>query len=100
VAAFEQSLSNMTQRLQKLSSTSQQKDSELNELRVTIESLRLQGRLPPYGGGGGDSTTCTDVNAGGNSSTTVQMSSGIMRVLTASSSEYIFKVYIPGGVIY
>ncbi|XP_071136230.1 neuron navigator 3-like isoform X17 [Mytilus edulis] len=42
VAAFEQSLSNMTHRLQHLTSTSNQKDSELNELRTTIESLKRQ----------------------------------------------------------
>ncbi|CAM1294373.1 NAV2 (predicted) [Pycnogonum litorale] len=40
VAAFEQSLSNMTSRLQHLTATAEQKDSELNELRNTIESLR------------------------------------------------------------
>ncbi|KAF2369172.1 ATPase AAA-type core [Trinorchestia longiramus] len=42
VAAFEHSLTNMTNRLQKLSATSEQKDSELMELRKTIEALRQQ----------------------------------------------------------
>ncbi|XP_064627297.1 neuron navigator 3-like isoform X4 [Lineus longissimus] len=42
VAAFEQSLSNMTTRLQSLTVTAEQKDSELTDLRITIESLRKQ----------------------------------------------------------
>ncbi|XP_076054657.1 uncharacterized protein LOC143033284 isoform X3 [Oratosquilla oratoria] len=42
VAAFEQSLTNMTNRLQQLTATSEQKESELMELRKTIESLRQQ----------------------------------------------------------
>ncbi|XP_070694905.1 neuron navigator 1 [Pempheris klunzingeri] len=40
VAAFEQSLSLMTSRLQSLSVSHEQKDSELVELRETIEALR------------------------------------------------------------
>ncbi|XP_069191860.1 protein sickie isoform X6 [Procambarus clarkii] len=42
VAAFEQSLTNMTNRLQQLTATSEQKDSEVMELRKTIEALRQQ----------------------------------------------------------
>ncbi|XP_063244116.1 protein sickie isoform X2 [Bacillus rossius redtenbacheri] len=42
VSAFEQSLSNMTQRLQHLTSTAERKDSELLELRQTIELLKKQ----------------------------------------------------------
>ncbi|XP_056383756.1 neuron navigator 2 [Hyla sarda] len=42
VAAFEQSLSNMTIRLQSLTMSAEQKDSELNELRKTIEQLKKQ----------------------------------------------------------
>ncbi|XP_030416010.1 neuron navigator 2 isoform X6 [Gopherus evgoodei] len=42
VAAFEQSLGNMTIRLQSLTMTAEQKDSELNELRRTIELLKKQ----------------------------------------------------------
>ncbi|XP_076674317.1 sickie isoform X3 [Andrena cerasifolii] len=42
VSAFEQSLSNMTQRLQQLTATAEKKDSELQELRDTIERLRKQ----------------------------------------------------------
>uniref|UniRef100_A0A8C7HMN4 Neuron navigator 2 n=1 Tax=Oncorhynchus kisutch TaxID=8019 RepID=A0A8C7HMN4_ONCKI len=42
VAAFEQSLGNMTIRLQGLTTTAEQKDSELNELRKTIEHLKKQ----------------------------------------------------------
>ncbi|TRY75972.1 hypothetical protein DNTS_010880, partial [Danionella cerebrum] len=40
VAAFEQSLGNMTIRLQSLTSTAEQKDTELNDLRKTIELLK------------------------------------------------------------
>ncbi|KAK6319931.1 hypothetical protein J4Q44_G00090380 [Coregonus suidteri] len=42
VAAFEQSLGNMTIRLQGLTTTAEQKDFELNELRKTIEYLKKQ----------------------------------------------------------
>ncbi|KAG8231421.1 hypothetical protein J437_LFUL011875 [Ladona fulva] len=42
VSAFEQSLSNMTQRLQQLTATAEKKDTELLELRQTIEMLRKQ----------------------------------------------------------
>ncbi|XP_050437600.1 protein sickie isoform X2 [Adelges cooleyi] len=42
VSAFEQSLSNMTQRLQQLTATAEKKDHELRELRQTIEVLRKQ----------------------------------------------------------
>nr|XP_021326326.1 neuron navigator 2 isoform X7 [Danio rerio] len=42
VAAFEQSLGNMTIRLQSLTTTAEQKDTELNDLRKTIELLKKQ----------------------------------------------------------
>ncbi|XP_054641486.1 neuron navigator 1 isoform X6 [Dunckerocampus dactyliophorus] len=42
VAAFEQSLALMTARLQTLSVSSEQKDSELNDLRETIEILKTK----------------------------------------------------------
>ncbi|KAB7496192.1 Neuron navigator 2 [Armadillidium nasatum] len=42
VAAFEQSLTNMTNRLQQLTATSEQKECELSELRRTIDALRQQ----------------------------------------------------------
>uniref|UniRef100_UPI00398F3504 neuron navigator 3 n=1 Tax=Pristiophorus japonicus TaxID=55135 RepID=UPI00398F3504 len=42
VAAFEQSLSNMTSRLQNLTMTAEQKESELTELRETIGMLKTQ----------------------------------------------------------
>ncbi|XP_061617808.1 neuron navigator 3 isoform X5 [Phyllopteryx taeniolatus] len=42
VAAFEKSLSNMTCRLQSLTMTAEQKETELVELRETIESLKTQ----------------------------------------------------------
>ena len=43
VSAFEQSLANMTARLQQITKTAERKDSELNELRKTIEKLRQSG---------------------------------------------------------
>ncbi|EDS28140.1 conserved hypothetical protein [Culex quinquefasciatus] len=42
VAAFEQSLSNMTGRLQSLTATTEKKDSEILDMRQTIELLRKQ----------------------------------------------------------
>ncbi|XP_036447750.1 neuron navigator 1 isoform X2 [Colossoma macropomum] len=42
VAAFEQSLALMTTRLQSLSASAEQKDSELMELRKTIENLKAR----------------------------------------------------------
>ncbi|XP_066580836.1 neuron navigator 3 isoform X2 [Amia ocellicauda] len=42
VAAFEKSLGNMTGRLQSLTMTAEQKESELAELRETIECLKTQ----------------------------------------------------------
>ncbi|XP_043944008.1 neuron navigator 3 isoform X1 [Protopterus annectens] len=42
VAAFEKSLSNMTGRLQNLTMTAEQKESELIELKETIEMLKAQ----------------------------------------------------------
>lgn len=42
VSAFEQSLSNMTSRLQLLTATTEKKDSEILEMRQTIELLRKQ----------------------------------------------------------
>lgn len=42
MSAFEQSLSNMTQRLHQLSATAERKDGELMEMRQTIELLRKQ----------------------------------------------------------
>uniref|UniRef100_A0A671MK97 Neuron navigator 2-like n=1 Tax=Sinocyclocheilus anshuiensis TaxID=1608454 RepID=A0A671MK97_9TELE len=42
VAAFEQSLGNMTIRLQSLTTTAEQKDTELNDLRKTIELFQKQ----------------------------------------------------------
>ena len=43
VSAFEQSLANMTARLQQITRTAEKKDSELSELRRTIERLRESG---------------------------------------------------------
>ena len=43
VQAFEQSLANMTQRLQQITMTAERKDSELADLRQTIDKLRQSG---------------------------------------------------------
>ena len=43
VSAFEQSLANMTSRLQQITRTAEKKDSELGELRRTMEALRQSG---------------------------------------------------------
>ena len=43
VSAFEQSLANMTSRLHQITKTAEKKDSELAELRKTIEKLRQTG---------------------------------------------------------
>ena len=43
VSAFEQSLANMTSRLHQITRTAEKKDSELAELRQTIERLRQSG---------------------------------------------------------
>ena len=43
VSAFEQSLSNMTSRLHQITKTAEKKDSELAELRKTIDKLRQTG---------------------------------------------------------
>jgi len=45
VTAFEQSLSNMTNRLQQLTATAERKDGELTDMRQTIELLRKQSIL-------------------------------------------------------
>ncbi|KAM6973307.1 neuron navigator 2 [Aplochiton taeniatus] len=45
VAAFEQSLSNMTIRLHSLTTTAEQKDGELNTLKKTIDSLKRQNSI-------------------------------------------------------
>ncbi|QQP48722.1 Neuron navigator 2like [Caligus rogercresseyi] len=43
VAAFQQSLANMSNRLLTLTMTAEQKDTELNELRMTIDKVRQSG---------------------------------------------------------
>ncbi|KAL0112466.1 hypothetical protein PUN28_012057 [Cardiocondyla obscurior] len=80
VSAFEQSLSNMTQRLQQLTATAEKKDSELQELRETIERLRKQsaeaglnngpavnsGRRHTLGDSESGTTGCTGSSGGSN----------------------------------
>ena len=43
VSAFEQSLANMTARLHQITKTAERKDSELNDLKRTMDNLRQSG---------------------------------------------------------
>ncbi|XP_018337514.1 PREDICTED: protein sickie [Trachymyrmex septentrionalis] len=94
VSAFEQSLSNMTQRLQQLTATAEKKDSELQELRETIERLRKQsaeaglnngptansGRRHTLGDSESGTTGCT-----GSSSSNNHQGASMARQLSADS---------------
>ncbi|XP_018575253.1 neuron navigator 3 isoform X2 [Anoplophora glabripennis] len=51
VSAFEQSLTSMTQRLQHLTATSEKKETELQELRQAMDSLRAQSIQAGIGNG-------------------------------------------------
>ncbi|XP_043099899.1 neuron navigator 2 isoform X3 [Puntigrus tetrazona] len=71
VAAFEQSLGNMTIRLKSLTMTAEQKDSELNELRKTIELLKKQNAVAQAAINGVINTpelTCKSERSGNNGS--------------------------------
>ncbi|XP_058636578.1 neuron navigator 2 isoform X5 [Onychostoma macrolepis] len=71
VAAFEQSLGNMTIRLKSLTMTAEQKDSELNELRKTIELLKKQNAVAQAAINGVINTpelTCKSERTGNNGS--------------------------------
>ena len=57
VSAFEQSLANMTARLHELTNSAEKKDSELNELRRTIDRLRQSGAEAGLIKAGGSSLT-------------------------------------------
>ncbi|XP_015599262.1 protein sickie isoform X3 [Cephus cinctus] len=98
VSAFEQSLSNMTQRLQQLTATAEKKDSELQELRDTIERLRKQsaeaglnsasssnGRRHTLGDSEG-TTGCTGSNNHQGSSIARQLSADSVTSLNSLSS--------------
>ncbi|XP_055335570.1 neuron navigator 2-like isoform X2 [Paramacrobiotus metropolitanus] len=62
VAAFENSLNNMTQRLETLTAHSQRKDGELLELRRIIDVLRQQGAEAGLISGGRNSSSSTAGN--------------------------------------
>ncbi|KAL6468513.1 hypothetical protein MHYP_G00220370 [Metynnis hypsauchen] len=75
VAAFEQSLANMTIRLKSLTMTAEQKDSELNELRKTIELLKKQNAVAQAAINGVINTpelTCKTERTGSNGSACMQ----------------------------
>ncbi|CAG5097297.1 Similar to sick: Protein sickie (Drosophila melanogaster) [Cotesia congregata] len=99
VSAFEQSLSNMTQRLQQLTATAEKKDSELQELRDTIERLRKQsaeaglnngtspsGRRHTLGDSDSGSTGCTGFSNHQGSSMARQLSADSVTSLNSLSS--------------
>ncbi|XP_026814796.1 neuron navigator 2 isoform X2 [Rhopalosiphum maidis] len=73
VSAFEQSLSNMTQRLQQLTATAEKKDHELHELRQTVEMLRKQSAADlgnhPNGGSSNNHQRRHTINSVADSST-------------------------------
>ncbi|XP_063983486.1 protein sickie isoform X2 [Diachasmimorpha longicaudata] len=101
VAAFEQSLSNMTQRLQQLTATAEKKDSELQELRETIERLRQQGaeavltnnaatsngRRHTLGDSDSGTTGCTGYTSNQGSSMARQLSADSVTSLNSISSQ-------------
>jgi len=60
VSAFEQSLHNMTSRLQHLTVTAEEKDKELQDLHLTIENLSRQRNKIAKGGGGQDRSQSTE----------------------------------------
>ncbi|XP_034945344.1 protein sickie isoform X2 [Chelonus insularis] len=99
VSAFEQSLSNMTQRLQQLTATAEKKDSELQELRETIERLRKQsaeaglnngtspnGRRHTLGDSDTGTTGCTGYSNHQGSSIARQLSADSVTSLNSLSS--------------
>ncbi|XP_074101205.1 sickie isoform X2 [Cotesia typhae] len=99
VSAFEQSLSNMTQRLQQLTATAEKKDSELQELRDTIERLRKQsaeaslnngtspsGRRHTLGDSDSGSTGCAGFSNHQGSSMARQLSADSVTSLNSLSS--------------
>ncbi|XP_024869698.1 uncharacterized protein LOC112453287 [Temnothorax curvispinosus] len=95
VSAFEQSLSNMTQRLQQLTATAEKKDSELQELRETIERLRKQSAEAGLNNGPaanngrrhtlGDSESGTTGCTGSSSSNNHHQGASMARQLSADS---------------
>ncbi|KAK1119528.1 hypothetical protein K0M31_013351 [Melipona bicolor] len=94
VSAFEQSLSNMTQRLQQLTATAEKKDSELQELRETIERLRKQsaeaglnnGRRHTLGDSDSGTTGCTGNSNHQGASMARQLSADSVTSLNSLSS--------------
>ncbi|RZF40004.1 hypothetical protein LSTR_LSTR002407, partial [Laodelphax striatellus] len=90
VSAFEQSLSNMTQRLQQLTATAEKKDSELKELRQTIDLLRKQSQEAGLTGCGSPSLarrhTINTTEAANGSNISRQLSTDSVSSLTSLSS--------------
>ncbi|XP_008065408.1 neuron navigator 2 [Carlito syrichta] len=86
VAAFEQSLGNMTIRLQSLTMTAEQKDSELNELRKTIELLKKQNAAAQAAINGVINTP--ELNCKGNGST----QSADLRIRRQHSSDSVSSI--------
>uniref|UniRef100_A0AAQ4NVV8 Neuron navigator 3 n=1 Tax=Gasterosteus aculeatus aculeatus TaxID=481459 RepID=A0AAQ4NVV8_GASAC len=96
VAAFEQSLGNMTIRLKSLTLTAEQKDSELNELRKTIELLKRQNAVAQAAINGvintPELTHKGDRTAGGNGSPQQQNQQPDLRIRRQHSSDSVSSV--------
>ncbi|XP_036399130.1 neuron navigator 2-like [Megalops cyprinoides] len=89
VAAFEQSLGNMTIRLQSLTMTAEQKDSELSELRKTIEFLKKQNAVAQAAINGVINTPELTCKAAGNG---VPQSQPDLRIRRQHSSDSVSSV--------
>ncbi|KAG7467923.1 hypothetical protein MATL_G00137370 [Megalops atlanticus] len=89
VAAFEQSLGNMTIRLQSLTMTAEQKDSELNELRKTIEFLKKQNAVAQAAINGVINTPELTCKAAGNG---VPQSQPDLRIRRQHSSDSVSSI--------
>ncbi|KAM9816740.1 neuron navigator 2 [Neosynchiropus ocellatus] len=96
VAAFEQSLGNMTIRLKSLTLTAEQKDSELNELRKTIELLKKQNAVAQAAINGVINTpelaTKAERTAGTNGSSQQQNAHPDLRIRRQHSSDSVSSV--------
>ncbi|XP_025406200.1 protein sickie isoform X4 [Sipha flava] len=86
VSAFEQSLSNMTQRLQQLTATAEKKDHELHELRQTVEMLRKQSADPGNHPNGNHQRRHTINSVADSSTDSVSSLNSLSSACSASSS--------------
>ncbi|XP_045544917.1 neuron navigator 2 isoform X4 [Salmo salar] len=97
VAAFEQSLGNMTIRLKSLSMTAEHKDCELNELRKNIELLKKQNNVAQAAINGVINTpelTCKQnrTGCGGSNGSPLQQQQPDLRMRRQHSSDSVSSV--------